>query len=86
MINLLEFDVQKGCFYQLVLCVALLTKLLSGFLWNHCPDSNGISVRFPVELVSRFLWNTQATGKLQIYTVKRFYFRIPAEAVVSVTI
>ena len=46
---LLELFVQKDFFYQLVLYVAVLLKLLPGIVWNHCPDSNGISVRNALE-------------------------------------
>lgn len=32
---------------------------LSRFVWNHCPESNGIGVQNHVESVSGLLWNLQ---------------------------
>ena len=32
-------------------------KYLSGFGWNHCPDSNGMGVRIQMEWVSGMKWN-----------------------------
>lgn len=34
----MERDILKNFLYQLILYVALLTKLRSGFPWNHSPD------------------------------------------------
>lgn len=62
MVSLLEFRFKKALSTNLFYASLLLTKLLSGFLWNHCPDWNGITVRFPVESVSGLLWNMQSTA------------------------
>jgi len=57
MTDLPELFVQKDPLYQLALCVAYFKKLLSGFKWNNCPDSSGITVQNQMESVSRITWN-----------------------------